>query len=259
MGAVRLALVAAARVVLGVTVAPLTACQEQPPAIRTFSHGLDIEPSRDPLLARARASLASGRVDPTLMAAVVASDDPAHARARRILQAMQDEEATAEPATATQEDDGGVVGLVPTPLSVVREALDKGSPTSTPKPKPTPTATPKPTSDGIGKARTAAARPKIRSLALRPSGKGATLTLRATSGVLVGVVNQRRSGLVRLVVDASAEPDTLRARPRVRGAAVTAVRRVGQSVFVTLQLDPGWALGRITKTGAGARVELHPV
>ena len=211
----------------------------------------------DALLAKARASLQAGALDPELAQALLSSNDPAHARARRVLEAMRapspPEPEPAAPAPTQAQSDA--VALVPTPLSVVEKAVaerpvPKLRRSRAPEASTAPNAS-KPTST------TPSSRPTLRGVALRSSSAGATLTLRASSGVLVGVANQRRSGIVRLVVDASASTDALRSRPRVEGARVDSIRRVGQSIFVTVSLDPGWSLGRIRQTGQGARIDLH--
>lgn len=214
----------------------------------------------DPLLAEARASLQAGTLDPQLAQALLSSSDPAHARARRVLEAMQapkvpEPEPTPPEAAESGQAQAETVALVPTPLSVVQEAVGE-RPVPKARRSDGPEATAAPTQSKSAPA-TSSSRPTLRSVALRSSSGGATLTLRASSGVLVGVANQRRSGIVRLVVDASASTDALRSRPRVEGARVDSIRRVGQSVFVTVSLDPGWSLGRIRQTGQGARIDLH--
>ena len=57
----------------------------------------------DPLLARARQSLRRGKIDPATLAELLASVDPAHARARRLLSAM------------ARETDGGEQDSADTP------------------------------------------------------------------------------------------------------------------------------------------------
>jgi hypothetical protein len=97
----------------------------------------------------------------------------------------------------------------------------------------------------------------VRRLDLRKTRSGATLTVHASSGVRVGVASQPGSGIVRLVVEAGADAAALSARPRIEGARVTGVRKTGDSVFVTLALDPGWVLGGIDRFSGGARIKLR--
>jgi hypothetical protein len=98
----------------------------------------------------------------------------------------------------------------------------------------------------------------LTGLELARSGGNVTLVVRASGGVLMGLANQPHSGIVRLVIDSGgALPKVLAARPRLEGVAVTAVTKATNSVFVTLELDPGWRVGPIRKLPGGARLVLE--
>ena len=204
----------------------------------------------DPLLADARARIRGGVLPDDIVRALLASDDPAHARARRLLQAMHspgeldDEEPEAEAV--------GVAPIVPPKIS---EAGGDVSPVpDTPSTGPQPSRTPAVASP----TPKASARASLSAMSLSEHARGATLTLKASGGVVVGVANQPSSGIVRLVVESSgAAAQVVSARPRVKGARVTEVRAGTNTVIVTLELDPGWSLGKIERTSAGARVNLR--
>lgn len=204
----------------------------------------------DPLLAAARTALAGGTLDPDVRAALLASKDPAHARAQRILLAMEPTRATAAPPIPDDRDTpapGAATQRAPM-LRVTTpppEPIVPASTTSVPlPPPPAPVAAPRPT-------------PTLRSVGLQRTRSGASLSLTGTGGLVVGVANQPTSGIVHLVMEATAVEGALRARPRVEGARVTGVRKTGRSVFVTLSLDPGWRLGGIVRSASGAKVTLR--
>jgi hypothetical protein len=97
----------------------------------------------------------------------------------------------------------------------------------------------------------------VKGLRLRPTKRGATLSIQASRSVPVGIVHQSESGLVRLVIEADdALPSVLSQHAAIDGARITSVRRGRDSVFVTLTLQPGWALGSIQRVAGGARMEL---
>jgi hypothetical protein len=210
----------------------------------------------DPLLAAARTAFAGGTLDPEVRAALLASEDPAHARARRILLAMERERA---PAAAPPIDEGPDDDPSPLPAPRLRVA--------TPPPEPIVASGPLPQPPGPGTAPMGAPPPVVlppprpvpllRSVGLQRTKAGAALTLTGSGGLVVGVANQPGSGMVHLVMEASAVEGALRARPRVTGARVTGVRKTGRSVFVTLMLEPGWRLGRIERSASGAKVNLR--
>lgn len=92
---------------------------------------------------------------------------------------------------------------------------------------------------------------------MRASSHGATLTIDATAGVLVGVASQPEAGLVRLVLDdVRATAKVLSSRPGLRGAHVRSIDAGSSGVRITLVLDPGWRLGKTRRTASGAKVEL---
>ncbi|MCH9688721.1 MAG: hypothetical protein K0V04_45235 [Deltaproteobacteria bacterium] len=203
----------------------------------------------DPLLRDARAGIRDGVLPDPLRQQVMTSTDPAHARAKRVLHAM---DAPTEGTVPTESADT----LVPPPILPVD---DEGAPTaevptsgtgasSSPK---TPTKTPKPAS------RPPAAGARVGKVSLRASKRGATMTLSAPSSLVVGIANQPRSGLVRLVIEsARAAPAVLTARPSIEGATVTGVRQGQGTIQITLRLDPGWTLGSVKPFSGGARVHL---
>jgi hypothetical protein len=202
----------------------------------------------DPLLAAARTAIEGGTLNPELRAALLASNDPAHARAQRILLAMEQERLAAPP---------------PSPAPSAHTAPTLRVATAPPEPMP-PTGRAAQVHGGGVVAASAAVnlpppRPQaiLRAVGLHKAKVGAVLTLSGSSGLVVGVANQPVSGIVRFVMDATADTRALQARPRVAGARVTGVRRTGKSVFVTVSLQPGWRLGRIHRTGSGARVDLR--
>lgn len=199
-----------------------------------------------------------GRLPTAVVAPILASEDPRDARAKRILAVMDE----GEPPEANEDSrpDGAWAALAPPPLPV------EGHPQTHPQTQAqTQTQardqqahrTPATSTVRVSKAAPDSA--TLTGMGLRRSRTGATLSLSATGGVLVGVANQRQRGIVRLVVDATAAPSALRSRPRVTGAHVTSVRQVGRSTFVTLALDAGWRLGPIHKTRRGAHVRLERV
>jgi hypothetical protein len=207
----------------------------------------------DPLLAAARTALAGGTLDPQMRAALLASDDPAHARARRILLAMED----GGRATATLPIDPEPTDPAPPQaprLRVTTPPPEPIVPASTTAPAPTTAAMPPPPPVVLPPLRPA---PTLRSVGLHRTRAGAALTLTGSGGLVVGVANQPTSGVVHLVMEASAVQGALRARPRIEGARVTGVRKAGSSVFVTLALEPGWRLGRIVRSSSGAKVNLR--
>ena len=227
----------------------LLACvAERPVPVRAGLSGLASVQVQaiDPLLAAARTAIEGGTLDPEVRAALLASDDPAHARAQRILLAMEQERLAAPPPTPAPTTRVAPTLRVATapPEPARRAAQVRGGgavPASTATHLPPP---PKP-------------QPVLRSVGLQRTKGGATLSLTGSGGLVVGVANQPVSGIVRFVMDATADTRALQARPRVSGARVTGVRRTGKSVFVTLSLQPGWRLGRIRRTGSGARVDLR--
>lgn len=186
----------------------------------------------DPLLAEARRAIDRGALAAGPRAAILASDAPAHARARALLTALEPDGA---PVAPTPDP--------PTPAPAVPEApavaVDRPAP-----PGPLVVKTPR-------------ARPTVERLSLRTTARGASLSIHAGRGVLVGVANQPETGVVRLVLDdVAAGAKVLGARPQVDGARVRAVEAGPRSVRITLQLEPGWRFSGVHRTSTGARVDL---
>jgi hypothetical protein len=219
---------------------------------------LDAEPqagamSSDPLLADARSQIRGGKLPGEIARTLMDSDDPAHQRARRLLEVMFGEADL--DADAPEAEPAGVAPIVPPKIA---EEGQGGAP-------PVPEAQPDGSTVEVtskrnvkSSARASGGRASLSALSLQESARGATLTLHASGGVVVGVANQPRSGIVRLVVEASgAAAKVLSARPRAGGARVTGVRAGTNSVIVTIELDPGWSLGNIERTSSGARIHLH--
>ncbi|MBK6916597.1 MAG: hypothetical protein IPH07_04265 [Deltaproteobacteria bacterium] len=231
---------------------------------------------RDALLAEARGAIAvaaDGAVlDADLRAQVLASTAPQHAHAKRLLAAL----ARPRDAGAASASTGTAMPSVP-PLAPSATG-DADVPPVVP-PSSTPGAA---TTDAPGVASTsAAARPaaaastaagegpasrgasssgpvQLERLGLAKSKAGASLTIVASRGILVGVVSQPEGGLVRLMLDdVSASAKVLSSRPRVAGAAVTDIARSSKGVRVTIALEPGWTLGGVHRTTGGARVDLR--
>lgn len=218
-------------------------------APQRLTAGLDALPEapRSDLLAQARASLTDGTVSPRLRAALAASEDPAERQAARLLAALEAPAAVVpeapEPAPGDFDEAPRIkMGTAPPPEAPVAptkapEARKAAAPSSSPAPAHAPRA-------------------RLERVGLASTKKGASLSLRGSGGLVVGVASQPASGIVRLVMDAEASTGALQSRPRVSGARVTGIRRTGKTVFVTLALDPGWSLKGIVRTRSGARVDL---
>ena len=231
----------------------------------------------DALLAEARGAIAvaaDGAVlDADVRARVLASSAPQHAHAKRLLDALAQPrgagEATAASASAAMPS---VPPLAPSATGdddvppVVPPATAPGTGAST---TPAVAPTPPPSTPGApradaGRERPASAGPsgdgpvQLERLGLAKSKAGASLTIVASRGILVGVVSQPEGGLVRLMLDdVSASAKVLSSRPRVAGAAVTDIARSSKGVRVTIALEPGWSLGGVHRTKGGARVDLR--
>ncbi len=230
---------------------------KSPPAADTTD-----EPSSadDPLLARARASIRDGRVPADVAAEIRASKDPAHARAARLLAAFDAEIPEAARRARDDDDDAPVADPSLPPVRVPEGDADDSDDgnddggdavpeTDTPA-APTPAVAPPPSPK--------ASKPTVSSLAMSKSSGGATLTIKADGGVTVGVANQLASGIVHLVIEgATASPKIASSRPSVAGAKVTQVRKGQGTVQITLDLEPGWTLGKVSKFDGGAKVRLN--
>jgi hypothetical protein len=219
--------------------------------------GADVVEGSDDLLARARASIRDGRVDPELVAELVASDDPAHARAARLLAAFDGE------LPAIDDDAvGDVAAGAPGDDDVPRVQVSDATATPPPVDAPSDGAHGSPVAEAPAPSSASAATPKrarksVSRLAMTKTAKGATLTIHAPGGVTVGMANQLSSGIVHLVIEgASGAPTIERSRPSVAGAKVTRVRRGQGTVQITLELAPGWSLGSVKSFSGGAKVHL---
>lgn len=238
----------AATIVVGLS---LLGCGEPAASARPGLAGLaDVfagAPDPD-LLARARASMHGGALDPAMRAALAASPYPRDRRAARLLAAF---DAPEDPQAPDEDDDSPATELADAP----RIKMGTQPPAEAPAPPTRPRASAAPAASAPASA-PVRARAKLERVGLSSTTRGAALSLRGSGGLVVGVASQPASGIVRLVMDAEASTGALRSRPRVRGARVTGIRRTGKTVFVTLTLDPGWSLRGITRTRSGARVEL---
>jgi len=201
----------------------------------------------DPLLARARQSIKGGAIDPAIVQQLLASEDPAHARARRLLRAMAREAGGGEDETADASgrpslevpEEGAGEGLAASPIDGSTAAAGTE------------------TGDAPDEAQPQRPRAVLRRISLRDSKGGMTLTLHASGGVLVGTAHQRQSGTLRLVVESvGAEPRLLRSRPSRGQVEVTDIRRGQDTVIITVRVPPGWRVGRTRRFSGGARIDL---
>lgn len=213
-------------------------------------------PTGSALLARARASVHGGAIDSEMRRALAASTVPRDREAARLLAALSAPAPVPDEAPEAPEDlsDAPRIKMGTAPPEAVastRPVRPASSPPaiskSTPRAASTPTPTPTPTR----------ARAKLEGVRLATGRNGASLSLKGSGGLVVGIASQPASGIVRLVMEAEASTAALRARPKITGARVTGIRRTGKSVFVTLTLDPGWSLRGIVKTRSGARIDLR--
>ena len=195
-----------------------------------------------------------GKVSEALRAEILASDAPAHARARRLLAAM-DEPVDVAPAPAPAGEDGapalrapplGHAPVDPVPAAEPGPVPPKMSPAANPATSPPPAA-PKASAGKI-----------VSSVGLKATKAGATLTLRGRGKLMVGSVNQLASGRIHLVIDqASAAAGVTSARPTAGGVRVTSVRQGAATVQISLQLEAGWTLGSIDPFSGGTRVKFR--
>ena len=212
------------------------------------------ETTASALLARARASVRDGSIDSVMRDALAASALPRDQQAARLLAALD------APSPAPQDAPETPGDLTDAP----RIKMGTAPPEAAPRARPVRAARPPAAVTGKSKTTTSAppppavrSRAKLEGVRLASRRDGASLSLKGSGGLVVGVASQPASGIVRLVMDAEASTAALRARPRIAGARVTGIRRTGASVFVTLTLDPGWSLRGIVKTRGGARVDLR--
>jgi hypothetical protein len=215
----------------------------------------------DPLLRRAREGIREGALPQELRAEVLGSTAPEHARARRVLLAMDEPPPGGE--GRSEDDDEGSDDARPRPPPILppseAEAAALPEPSEPSRSEASGRASPKPPSSVAGADRPvrAKAHAEVGGLSLRTSKGGATLVIAASSSLVVGVANQPSSGIVRLMIDAAdAGRSVLTARPRTEGAAVTGVRKGQGTVQITVTLEPGWRLGSVQPFSGGAKVHL---
>lgn len=219
------------------------------PMTLALSDALPEAPASD-LLARARASLRDGTLDPAMRAALAASPLPRDRHAARMLAALDAPAPVEEPPPPPAPGEFGDaprIKMGTAPPEAPARAKPRAPASAPSRPAVAKTAAPPP----------AAPRARLEKLAMSSTKKGASLSLRGSGGLVVGVASQPSSGIVRLVMDAEASTGALKSRPKISGARVTGIRRTGKTVFVTLALDPGWSLRGIVRTRAGARVDLN--
>ena len=233
----------------------LACVAERPVPVRAGLGGLGSLPIEavDPLLAAARTAIEGGTLDPEVRAALLASTNPAHARAQRILLAMEQERLVAPP---------------PTPAPTTKAAPTLRVATAPPEPVPRKAAQVR--GGGAVPASTATRLPPpkpqavLRSVGLQRSKAGAMLTLTGSGGLVVGVANQPVSGIVRFVMDATADTRALQARPRVAGRAGHRSAAHGQvrlrDAFARARVAPGSDPShRQRREGRPASTELNRV
>jgi hypothetical protein len=194
----------------------------------------------DPLLAEARAALNGGKLPPRLEQRILDSDDPAHARARRLLATMKRQQSGAQqeaapavspaqesatPVTAPPEGDGGEAEKPEAASNDASNEHDESPPKLT----------------------------VLTRLALVQKGSGAVLTVHAAAELKVGLAQQSKTA--RLVVEsAGALPAFLQARPSLDGIRIIDVRRGQDTVQIAIELDDGWKVGRPEGFSGGARL-----
>lgn len=221
----------------------------------------------DPLLAEARAALGAGAVGGQLpddvQARIVASEDPAHARARRILLAMD-----GASAAELGLDTGADVGEVPSERSAELGDAEAGDATGETTTKPpgtgvegtsnrdgpveaSPSAGPRARDDGPALA-------VITTVDLEKRGGAVELVIKAASSVKVGTAAQLEEGTLRYVLPSTgALPSALRARPSVKGVKIVDVRRGEDTVQIAVQLDQGWRAKAPRSTASGAKIRFE--
>ena len=192
----------------------------------------------DPLLARARGTMVSGQLDPAVAGQLIASKEPAHARARRLLRFMRsaeaadDDPASDEGDTSTMPQSAAVNVTAPLPKTPVSNEIDGES-------------IPAVSNDGGGGSAPSSTDKEplamLTSLRLEGGSRSVTLKLSAGDHVVIGIVEQPESNMVRLVMEgAGALPAVLQSRPERAGVKVVGVRKGENAVHVALQLEPGW-------------------
>ena len=228
--------------------------------------------SGDPLLARARASIVAGELDPQVRDELMDSDAPEHARARRVLAALAGstgsaskspprEAAKESPAATGAQGDTPVPVIAPTPdaPSIPKDdeapgaggsgganggAADGGSNGGSEAGVGSGTTNSADDGSGAGASTTSVESPRLAMLtrlSMTGSPRQVVLTLNAADRVVMGTAEQPDSGLMRLVIEsAGALPGFLQARPEMHGVKVVDVRRGDDTVQISISLDAGW-------------------
>jgi len=218
----------------------------------------------DPLLQRAREGIRAGMLPEALQAEMLGSTAPEHARAQRVLLAMNEPSPGVEDPAEDDEgsDDARLrpppilppseveAATLPVPAGAGGERSEGGGDRAEGTKASGPASTDRP-------VRTPKLRADLGGLTLKSSKRGATLTIAAPSSLVVGVANQPASGLVRLVIEsAQAGSAVLHARPKTDGAEVTGVRQGQGTVQITIRLEPGWSFDSVQPFSGGAKVHL---
>jgi hypothetical protein len=207
----------------------------------------------DPLLQRAREGIRAGSLPEGLRAEMLGSSAPEHARAQRVLLAMDEPPPGA--GSRTEDEDEGSDDARPRPPPILPPS--EAAAAALPEPSESPRSKHPSSSAGADRPVRSKAHAELGGLTLRTSKGGATLIIAASSSLVVGVANQPSSGIVRLMIDAAdAGGSVLTARPRTEGAAVTGVRKGQGTVQITVKLEPGWRLGSVQPFSGGAKVHL---
>ena len=211
-------------------------------------------PKGDQLLMQARYSMVAGSIDAELQQKILASDLPEHARARRILLAMEREGAGLADPDAKPEPEPprpGVAipasGQVPQ-IKAPAPGIEPTEVKTAPKKGGTAPASSTSTSGTSGGGATSGGGEDstptlsvLTRLSLRGSADEVTLHLNAADRIVMGMAEQPQSGMLRLVVEsAGALPGFLQARPEAHGVKVIDVRRGDDTVQISIQMEEGW-------------------
>lgn len=223
---------------------------------------------RDPLLAEARVALAQGELPEDVRTRIAASDKPAHARARRILAAVDGHTPDALPS-------GGTEGAPPRVESEASGTSGSGDDATQAAPSlslntPPPGDDPEDPDGDDDRSDSSAAKssssspaagPKlsvITSLKLNKRGDDVELVIKAAAPVTVGTAAQLGSGRFRYVLPSSgALPGALQARPKLEGVSVVDVRRGENTVQLAVELAEGWRAAAPQRAASGAKIRFR--
>ena len=216
------------------------------------------------LLQQARERINKGRVPDDIRRAIVASPHPQHARAGRLLRALEAEtqdavagggDASAPTVSVVSPDSPAVA---PVSIPPVATGHDDAAAATDPAVATDKAAASAPASERKGGSSSGPALPWVSSLALAKGGATVTLTVAGSGPLDVGMVQSAASGgWVRLVVSGRPGAGLLNDRPRVAGVEVLDVQPGAGSVLVKLQLEPGWQAGDVDDFRGGARIRFH--